>query len=169
MKRLALPDRPSQGWVANQISDRIGEVIGQQAVSYWENGKVNLKNVHPRKLRAYAEVLRITPAELAEAAGYEFAELFPDEPPAANARSAALSAGAMGYRIPKQRPVIPDVLKEAADQYGDLPMFQGIREYRWQHFMVTTPRKKTPQDVEGWLQEFQALKGMGYDPEEPEE
>lgn len=79
-KRLALPDSPSQQWVANQISDRIGEVVGQQAVSYWETGVTDLRNVHPRKLRAYAAVLKITPQELAEYSGYPYRELFPDEP-----------------------------------------------------------------------------------------
>lgn len=73
--RKALPDKPSQGWVAERVSELTGEEIGQQAISYWENGKVDLRNVHPRRLQAYAQVLGISVAQLAEAAGYDEAEL----------------------------------------------------------------------------------------------
>ncbi|MFC4426287.1 helix-turn-helix domain-containing protein [Deinococcus navajonensis] len=153
-------------------------------LSELENGKVSLaRSKHFASLAkflrfTYEEIRSVNPAAVFDYPGVrsgpiqtelekENADLFAEKPDSRS--SAALSAGALGYKIPKQRPIIPDELKDAADKYGDLPMFEGIREYRWQHFMVTVPRKKTPQDAEGWLQEFTALKNMGYDPQEPEE
>lgn len=74
--RLALPDRPSQGWVANKVSELACEDVSQQAVGYWETGKVNLQNVHPRRLQAYAAVLKITLTQLAEAVNLTAKDLF---------------------------------------------------------------------------------------------
>jgi SOS-response transcriptional repressor LexA len=74
--RLALPDRPSQGWVADKVSELAGDDVSQQAVGYWETGKVNLQNVHPRRLRAYASVLKISLEQLAEAVNLSARDLF---------------------------------------------------------------------------------------------
>lgn len=74
--RLALPDAPSQGWVADRVSDILNEEVKQQAISNWEAGKVDLRRVHPKKLVAYAEVLGLTKEELADKAGYTYKELF---------------------------------------------------------------------------------------------
>lgn len=106
-RRLDLPNRPSQGEIANRISDLIGEVIGQQAISYWEKGKVDLRNVHPRRLRAYAKVLKISESELAEAGGYDVSELFPDS-----------VAEPESPQVAPQRP-LPETLLEASERYGD--------------------------------------------------
>ena len=76
--RLSLPDRPSQGWVADQLSDLLGEDVSQQAVGYWETGKVNLQKVHPRRLRAYASVLKISLEQLAQAVNLTAKDLFSD-------------------------------------------------------------------------------------------
>ncbi|WP_181392024.1 hypothetical protein [Deinococcus irradiatisoli] len=97
-------------------------------------------------------------------------ELIPDSPnPSYTSRSRALSAGAKyGSRygdLPRRREIeVPDALREAAEQYGHLPLYRGIGERHWQQFMLTASRKATPQDVEGWLREFSDLKRMGYDP-----
>ena len=72
-KQIAL----SQADVADDVYERTGEELGQQAISNWENGKTDLRNVHPTKLYAYAAALRIAPHELEQYAGVAPGSLFP--------------------------------------------------------------------------------------------
>lgn len=92
----------SQEDVAEKITQLTGEEVGQAAVSHWELGKVDMRKVHPRRLRAYAEVLGISTARLAEITGYAEVELFPE--------TAAFD---------DPSPLLPDGLLEAAELYGD--------------------------------------------------
>lgn len=80
-----------------------------------------------------------------------------------------LSAAAQGYRIPRPARPIPEALQEAARLYGHLPAFEGLTERRWQEFMTNVSRHRTPTTAEEWMQEFAALKKMGYDPQESDE
>ena len=151
--RLNLPDRPSQTWVADQISDRIGETVGQQAVSYWEKGKVDLRNVHPRRLSAYAEVLKLSKQKFAEMAGYEYAELFPDEA-LISPRSSALSAAAHYPDFEEEEEPIEDALAEAVRLYGDLPDFEGLTDPVTQRALQGIDFRHRPQTPQEWLAKF---------------
>lgn len=152
--RLSLPDRPSQGWVADQLSDLLGEDVSQQAVGYWETGKVNLQKVHPRRLRAYASVLKISLQQLAEAVNLTAKDLFSDT---------ALQTEEFfdesdirtKYALPQLPPLEPelsDSLKEAIEKFGD--SFPKLRETRWQHWLATTEFRDEPETPEDWLAVF---------------
>lgn len=125
-------------------------------------GRVDFRKVHPRRPRAYAEVLGISTDRLAKTVDIPETELFSETA----AQPHPLSAAAKSYRIPKQTVEVPDALKEAAEQYGHLPAFKGLNEVRWQHFMLSVSRLHTPEDAEGWVREFSDLRRMGYDPQD---
>ncbi|UQN06804.1 RodZ family helix-turn-helix domain-containing protein [Deinococcus sp. QL22] len=79
------------------------------------------------------------------------------------------TASARGWKVPKQPPApIPDAILEAAAQYGDQPLFAGIKEYRWQRFLTDSPHKRRPVSPEEWLTFYMEVKDK-FDPAEPEE
>ncbi|WP_345467955.1 helix-turn-helix transcriptional regulator [Deinococcus carri] len=130
-------------------------------LSHMVNGRVNW--VEGDYFRPLSEALGLSRDEIRELKP-EIIWEEPSPPP-----SRALSAAAKGHRIPKPQVMIPDTLREAAEQYGHLAAFAGLGEHRWQHFMASVSRRHTPETPEGWLEEFTALKRLGYDPQEPEE
>lgn len=145
--RKALPEA-SQTWVAERISERIGEPVGQQAISYWENGRVDLRNVHPRRLQAYADVLGITLAELATAAGYDVEDLRP-----------AASPEVTQDEKPTQE------LLDAARIFGD--EVPALRDPDWQAFLMSFRfrRGKEGRTALQWLEMYRALEQMGVVPQ----
>ncbi|MCD0157179.1 helix-turn-helix transcriptional regulator [Deinococcus sp. 6GRE01] len=151
----------SQEEIASRISQISGEEVGQAAVSYWELGKVDLRKVHPRRVRAYAQALGVSPAQLSQAAGLEEAELFSDTLPAATH-----SAASRGYRVPDASPTpIPDELLEAAALFGSSPELAGLREHRWQAWMASVPHRKRPATPGEWLDFYMRVKDTIDPPE----
>lgn len=141
--RKALPDKPSQGWVAERVSELTGEDIGQQAISYWENGKVDLRNVHPRRLQAYAQVLRISMNQLAEAAGYSEAELMV-EPPSTGGVKPAIT-----FDEP-EAPILPETLKAAVKRLS-AAYPQLTEEVAWR-MMPRGWQGDGPETEEDWME-----------------
>ena len=145
--------------------------LSQAYISKIESGGVNFDKLPLSTVEKLAQVLEFRLEDWSTILEGALPRNRRDEPtslPSLSARSRALSAGSKYRNVPRWEIEVPDVLQEAADQYGHLPMYKGIGERRWQHFMLSVSRKVTPQDVEGWLREFSDLKRMGYDPEEPE-
>ena len=141
--RLALKDRPSQGWVADQISEIANDDVSQQAVGYWETGKVDLRNVHPRRLSAYAKVLGISHQQLAAAVGRTVTELFPK----------MTTPDESSETVEAPEPLeLPDLLREAIEQYGG--RFPKLKEERWQRWLANTDFREEPENAETWLAVF---------------
>lgn len=138
----------SQEDVAARISELTGEEVGQAAVSYWELGKVDFKKVHPRRLRAYAEVLGVTTTKLAETINVPEEELFFESP----------------VSPPEPRP-LPDGLQSAIDVYGK--RFSDLQDPAWQQYMAKFRwRTGQPEDAEAWLDLYRDLSRAGIVPGE---
>lgn len=152
----------SQDDVASRISEATGEEVGQAAVSYWELGKVDMKKVHPRRLRAYAEVLGISTARLAEAVDIPELELFPEMATSPQPRFPG------GSPIPPVVPHrvlplnIPPELQAVIDEYGDL--HPQLKQENVQRLMLS-PRdllgpENGPQTEKDWLQHFYYIRDV---------
>lgn len=155
--RLALPDRPSQGWVADKVSELAGDDVSQQAVGYWETGKVDLRKVHPRRLAAYASVLRISSADLAEAIGYEVKDLFPD----LNFDPAPDPLADFPAPLYKKRDEVymPEGLLDAIKLFGDVPEYSDLKHPDVQRQLANHRGfDGGPQTAGQWLAFFQANK-----------
>ena len=149
--RLALPDRPSQGWVADKVSELTGEDVSQQAVGYWETGKVNLQNVHPRRLRAYASVLRISLDQLAETANLSARDLF-SETALENDQLTTEVGGSARKATPAPALQLSDTLRAFIDEYS--AKFKELLEPRWQRWLANTDFRDEPETPEDWLTVF---------------
>ena len=123
-------------------------------MSYWENGKVDLRNVHPRRLAAYASVLRITLQELADLSGYKPEELFPDGYPAS---ADPTHAERRGWVLPEEEePEIPEALLIAAQKYGH-GEHAGLSERGWLLELADLDFREEPETPEDWLAIYSRL------------
>ncbi len=142
-------------------------ILNQTTVSELEGGRYEVSNLAIARLAGLARGLDWTLSELEEKLGLDFNLSSLDEPRAP--ASAAFTAKAKGYRIPKQAlPPIPDTLIDAAIIYGDRPGMEGLKEYRWQRTMERLPHRRRPQTPEEWLALYLDLREK-LDPPEPEE
>lgn len=164
------------------VSARTNDEISQGTISDLERGKTDLVNMTSARLTALANALEWTLEEMEQQTGAALTwspvrvgdiihvtnEGLRTPPP-----SETLSAAALYRNIPIQDIEVPDSLQEAARLYGDLPAFAGIRDARWQQFMLGgghgVSRKRTPVTPEEWVEEFTALKRMGFGPDELKE
>ncbi len=150
--------REDLGITQEQLAEAIG--TDKSYISKLEGGVYNVGR--SKYFPAVARTLRLSEADIR---AINPSAVF--DAPARSTRP--LSAAAQGYRIPKAPRPIPEALREAAEIYGDLPAFAGLRERRWQEFMTNVSRHRTPSNPDEWMQEFAALKKMGYDPQDSDE
>jgi len=126
------------------VSDLAGDEVSQQAVGYWETGKADLRKVHPRRLEAYASVLHISLAELAEAVEYKFQDLFPD-----------LDFEAVAPRATQPSESNDEIihnLQAFIDEYSS--KFKELLEPRWQRWLAQTDFWEEPETPEDWPTTF---------------
>ena len=131
-------------------------------LSHMANGRINW--VESDYFRKLATALDLSVAEIQA--------LNPDiviSTVSEEAEPISYSAGARGWKVPKQAPEpIPDSLLEAAKLYGENAEFAGIREYRWQRWMTDSPHKHRPSTPEEWLSFYMSVKDR-FNPKEPKE
>ncbi len=141
-------------------------ILNQTTVSELEGGKYEISNLTAARVAGLARGLNWTLGELEAALGIDLG--LSSYVPAPKA-SAAFTAKARGYRVPKPpRPALPDSLVDAGLIYGDKPGFQGIKQPRWQHYMADLPHRRRPQTPEEWLALYLDLRDR-YDPPEVDE
>jgi len=143
--------------VADRVSELAGDDVSQQAVGYWETGKVDLRKVHPRRLAAYANVLRISLSELAEAVGHEVKELFPDMEFDSTARRSGPPIPPVAPRI--EIPLeIPEQLQEVIDAMGHKPGYEKLRSEKALRALTALRNylgpDEGPQNADQWLEYF---------------
>jgi hypothetical protein len=148
--------------------ERQGQQISPDYIRKLTRGERELASM-PLDLReAVRRALRVSASDWENSTGLATAaDIDPD--PVDSPAPLRYSAGARGWKVPKQEPVpIPDALLEAARIYGENAEFAGIREYRWQRWMTESPHKQRPSTPEEWLGFYMSVKDR-FNPTEPKE
>lgn len=136
----------SQEYVAERVSQILDEPISQAAVSAWERGNVDYKKVHPSRLRAYAQVLKISVAELEKLIGFAPGDLFPEE--------TSLTT-ILDFKSTIPRDVqISDSLREAIEKHGGRHPLLRNPKVQQQLALAQFYDGRGPQHPDDWLAYF---------------